>query len=135
MLLPDSMRNASTGSDAPPSSKRRHPWRRAATVAFLVLWGGMALWHANKPLPPGTHIAGPSYQVSAKDVAFIADITAADAYGRPILSQAIFDEELRIVHSARQLLVLDYFLFNNMQGPAGDSTPQRALSRELRDAL
>src|SRR5262245_54443862 len=129
MLLPDSMRNASTGSDAPPSSRRPHPWRRAATVVLLVLWGGMALWHTNKAMPPGTRVASPPYQLSAQDLTFIADITAADAYGRPILSQAIFDEELRIVRSARQALVLDFFLFNNMHGSAGDSTPQRALSR------
>jgi phosphatidylserine/phosphatidylglycerophosphate/cardiolipin synthase-like enzyme len=73
--------------------------------------------------------------VPAGNVAFIADVTAADAYGRPVMSQAIFDEVLSVVRGARRFLVLDYFLFNNQRGSTGTEAPARALSGELRDAL
>lgn len=87
-------------------------------------------------MPEGTSIASSWYDVPAGDVSFIADISAADAYGRPVVSQAIFDELLRVIRSARQLIVLDYFLFNGWHSPlAGSGAPLRALSGELRDAL
>ena len=69
------------------------------------------------------------------DIEFIADITSADAYGRPILSQAIFDEVIGVVRSAHDFLVLDYFLFNDQRGAGVQTTPTRPLSAELRDAL
>jgi phosphatidylserine/phosphatidylglycerophosphate/cardiolipin synthase-like enzyme len=89
-----------------------------------------------KPLPPGTRIATPEYFVPAAQVSFLADITAADAYGRPVVSQSIFDQMLAIVHGAREFIVLDYFQFNDepVAGPS-TATPIRALSKELRDAL
>jgi len=71
-----------------------------------------------------------------QDVTFIADITSADAYGRSVSSQAIFDETLKIVRSARQFLVLDYFMFNNRHGDLDPTSPLlRPLSEQLRDAL
>jgi hypothetical protein len=87
-------------------------------------------------MPPGTRIASPWYTVPASQVGFIADITAADAYGRPVVTQAIFDQVLAVVNAARDFVVLDYFLFNDQRSQAVDApTPIRALSRELRDAL
>jgi PLD-like domain len=78
------------------------------------------------------HVDSPWYPIDARDVAFIADITSADAYGRPSVSQAIFDQVLSLVHSARRFVVLDYFLFNSqLRSSAG----LRQLSAELRDAL
>jgi phosphatidylserine/phosphatidylglycerophosphate/cardiolipin synthase-like enzyme len=115
--------------------RRRRLWRNVVLLVFLAAWGGMAYWHTHKPLPPGTRIAAPWSAVPATDVTFIADITTADAYGRPILSQAIFDEVLRIVRSAQQVLVLDYFLFNSHRGTDTAGNPTREISRELRDAL
>ncbi len=94
----------------------------------------MAYWHTHKSLPPGLHVASPWRLVPAANVAFIADITAADAYGRPVMSHAIFDEVLGIIGSAQRFLVLDYFLFNDAQGAASEA-PARALSSQLRDAL
>jgi HKD family nuclease len=117
------------------SPRRRRLWRKVVLLVFLAAWGGTSYWHTHKPLPEGTHVESPWQAVPMQDVAFIADITTADAYGRPILSQAIFDEVLRIVRSARQILVLDYFLFNNHRGAETSGPPARALSRELRDAL
>lgn len=117
------------------SPRRRRLWRKVVLLVFLAAWGGTAYWHTHKALPEGTRIESPWQAVPMQDVTFIADITTADAYGRPILSQAIFDEVLRIVRSARQILVLDYFLFNNHRGTEASAPPARALSRELRDAL
>ena len=87
-------------------------------------------------MPPGTRIATGWYPVPAAQVGFIADTTAADAYGRPLVSQAIFDQILTVVHGAREFIVLDYFLFNDEPASAPDAAaPIRALSKELRDAL
>ena len=130
------MRNASIASSASPSSpRRRRLWRRVVLLVFLAVWGGTAYWHTHKPLLEGMHVESSWQAVPTEDITFIADITTADAYGRPILSQAIFDEVLRIVRSARQVLVLDYFLFNAHRGIGADGAPTRPLSRELRDAV
>ena len=87
-------------------------------------------------MPPGTGIATVWYAVPAAQVGFLADTTVADAYGRPTLSQAIFDQVLSVVHGAREFIVLDYFLFNDDPPSSPDAaTPTRALSKELRDAL
>src|SRR5450759_656524 len=109
---------------------------RLALIAIAALCGGLAFWHAHKPMPPGTRIASPWYAVPSSEVGFIADITAADAYGRPVVSQAIFDQVLGVVHRARDFIVIDYFLFNDARSSAaGAAAPIRALSSELRDAL
>jgi phosphatidylserine/phosphatidylglycerophosphate/cardiolipin synthase-like enzyme len=115
--------------------RRRIAWR-FALAALAALWCGTAYWQAHKPMPPGTRIASPWYTVPAAQVGFIADTTAADAYGRPVVAQAIFDQMLAVVNAARDFIVLDYFLFNDERATARDApVPIRALSRELRDAL
>lgn len=87
-------------------------------------------------MPPGTRIATPWYPVAAAQVGFLADVSAADAYGRPRVSQTIFDQMLAIVRGAREFIVLDYFLFNDQPaGTADAAAPLRALSKELRNAL
>jgi phosphatidylserine/phosphatidylglycerophosphate/cardiolipin synthase-like enzyme len=120
----------------PPRSNRFRVWRRVALAIGITAWAGMALWHSNKPLPEGLHTQSAWYTVADRDLTFITDVTAADAYGRPVVRQGIFDEVLRVVRSARQFIVLDYFLFNDQHGslPAGGPAA-RALSGELRDAL
>ena len=111
-------------------------WRRLLLAAALIAWIGTSYWQANKPLPAGTHIASAGYSVPMADLTFIADITAADAYGHPVVSQGIFDEVLKVVRAARRFVVLDYFLFNAQHGPrAGSVAPLREISGELRDAL
>ena len=119
----------------PPPSRFR-PWRRLILAAIAVAWGGTAYWQSHKPMPEGTSIDSAWSDIPVGNVSFIADITAADAYGRPIVSQAIFDEVLRVIRSARHCIVLDYFLFNSWRGSLpGPSAPLRSLSGELRDAL
>jgi hypothetical protein len=100
------------------------------------IWLATAGWEANKPLPPGVRTESTWYSVPAQDVSFIADVTSADAYGRSVSSQAIFDQVLTVVRSAREFLVLDYFLFNSQRGDLdAKSPPLRPISGELRDAL
>ena len=133
------MLEASISSGATASGKR---WRRRTgrllLLAALLIWMGTAYWHTHKPLPDGVRLETQWQTLAQSDSRFIADITTADAYGRPILSHAIFDEVLQVVRSAREFLVLDYFLFNPHQGALEKATAQlvsQALSfgrRQLR---
>ena len=103
---------------------------------LAAVWMGIAYWQTNKPLPPGAHVDSPWHSIAPRDVTFIADITSADAYGRQNASQAIFDELLGVVRSARKFIVLDYFLFNPQPGITPATEPAfRQISGELRDAL
>jgi hypothetical protein len=117
-------------------STRRPRYRRAITATLVGIWLALACWEANKPLPPGVHVASGWHSVPLQDVTFIADITSADAYGRSISSQAIFDETLKVIRGARDFLVLDYFMFNNRHDGLDPASPLlRPLSTTLRDAL
>jgi phosphatidylserine/phosphatidylglycerophosphate/cardiolipin synthase-like enzyme len=117
-------------------STRRPRFRRAIFPGIVGIWLAIACWEAKKPLPPGVRTTSAWHSVPAKDVTFIADITSADAYGRAVSSQAIFDEVLRVVRSAHEFLVLDYYMFNSRRGELGAASPLlRPLSGELRDAL
>jgi phosphatidylserine/phosphatidylglycerophosphate/cardiolipin synthase-like enzyme len=116
------------------------PWRQRAgrllLLAALTIWLVTAYWHTHKSLPDGAHVESQWYTLPSEDAKFIADVTTADAYGRPVLSHAIFDEVLQVVRSAREFLVLDYFLFNDSHGASADNDLSfRPLSSELRDAL
>lgn len=126
----------------PAAASRR--WRRWLRPALLSCVGIALLAtgyrHATKPLPPGTHLESPWVVTPASDVRLLIDQTAADAYGRPIVQQQIFDETLRLIGSAREFIVLDLFLFNAHRGAlqpvdASGASPPRPLSAELRDAL
>ena len=114
-------------------------WRRLVLIAIALAWGATSYWGATKPLPPGTHIDAPWSAVPIGNVSFIPDVTAADAYGRPVVSQGIFDQVLKVVRSSRRFIVLDYFLFNDQGVQTGTTTssssPSRPISGELRDAL
>jgi HKD family nuclease len=119
-----------------PATRRSRVWKRAILWAFVALWIATAYWQTNKSLPPGVHVDSPWYPMPPPDATFIADITSADAYGRQNSSQAIFDEVLGVIRSARKFIVLDYFLFNSQLGiPEGAGPPLRQISGELRDAL
>jgi phosphatidylserine/phosphatidylglycerophosphate/cardiolipin synthase-like enzyme len=118
------------------ATRRSRVWRRVIMGALAALWLGTAYWETNKSLPPGVHVDSSWYPIAPEDVTFIADITSADAYGRQNASQAIFDQVLGVVHSARKFIVLDYFLFNSQLGASPGAGPAfRQLSGELRDAL
>jgi phosphatidylserine/phosphatidylglycerophosphate/cardiolipin synthase-like enzyme len=121
-------------SAAPDTRRRRY--RRVISYIVLGIWIALAFWHAFKPLPPGVRTHSAWHSIPTQDITFIADITSADAYGRSVSSQAIFEETLKVVRSAREFLVLDYFMFNNRRGDLDPTSPLlRPLSGQLRDAL
>ncbi len=109
----------------------------AAGLAFA--WVGLGAWHLQKDLPDGLRVASAPAVVPGDAIQLLVDTTTADAYGRPILEQQIFDETLLLVRSARRFIVLDQFLFNAHDGAPGEiinaSAPRRALARELTQAL
>jgi len=120
---------------AAPSTRRRR-YRRVISTIVIGIWIALACWEANKPLPHGVRTMSAWRAVPAQDVTFIADITSADAYGRSVSSQAIFDETLKVVRAAREFVVLDYFMFNSRRGDLEAASPLlRPLSEMLRDAL
>ncbi|HEY0766675.1 MAG TPA: phospholipase D-like domain-containing protein [Steroidobacteraceae bacterium] len=106
--------------------------RRLLALCLVAAWIATAWWQAHKPLPAGTDVASAVCAVPADEVSFIADITAADAWGRRVVSQGIFDQVLDVVRQARRFVVLDYALFG---GTAGSSVPQRRIAVELSDTL
>jgi len=107
-------------------------WRRLLACSFLAAWLVIAWWHTHKDLPPGMHVTSPVCTVPAAALAFLADITTADAFGRPVVSQGIFDAVLGLIAGARRLIVLDYAAFG---GAPGESAPQRRVTAALTDAL
>jgi hypothetical protein len=111
---------------------------RGLAAALLLAWIATAVWQINKPLPAGLHLQARPAAVDAAGVRFLADVTASDAFGRPVISQQIFDATLELIADAHDLLVLDYFLFNSKHGPAVDAAGDPRLlpvSRRLCDAL
>lgn len=87
-------------------------------------------WGSHKSLPAGAHVASALTDLPADKVSFIADITAADAYGRAVVSQAIFDQLLEVLRGARVFVVLDYALIG---GTPAAGAPARGA--QLQDAL
>jgi phosphatidylserine/phosphatidylglycerophosphate/cardiolipin synthase-like enzyme len=128
-----------THSDANLARPRRRHWRRRALLLVLLLiWAGAALWQLLKPMPPGTDIASDWIDTPRADVRWLADTTVTDGRGRRVIRQQIFDETLKIVAGARELLVLDYYLFNDwpdVAPPVDMPAAHRRISSELTKSL
>lgn len=86
-------------------------------------------WH--RRVPPGLSFAG--VPAAADNVRFLADTTWADAEGNTRSEQAIFDAVFGMIRSARRLILLDVFLYNDFEMHV--KKPLRTLARELTDAL
>ena len=106
--------------------------RSALALAFAAAWVVTGWWHVNKAPPAGTHVASAACAVPAQELRFIADITTADAYGRAVVTQGIFDEVLSVVRGARRFIVLDYSRFG---AASGTGAPQRRIAAELTETL
>lgn len=104
----------------------------------MSLWICIAGWHALKPLPAGVHVRGATVAVDAAQVQLITDETSANFYGQRSTQPNIHAATLELVRNARDFLVLDYFLFNEQGGPAGELRYVdgiRPVARELREAV
>lgn len=111
---------------------------RAAAAALLVAWGAIAAWQTGKPLPDGTHVLGEVSGAEAGSLQFLADTTASDAFGQPILSQQLQEATLALIGSAKDVLVLDYFLFNSQRAgnPAAAADHRlQGVAQAVRNAL
>ena len=98
---------------------------------LLALFLATAGYDMNRPLPSGLDVATPWRSVES--ATFLADYTWTDDAGERRSRQTIFDEQLRLIAQAEQLVVLDQFLFNPFAGAAG--SPHRAITEELTRAL
>lgn len=119
------------GPRRPTGPRRRWRW---GLIALLCVWAVTGWYYAVRPLPAGIRTAGSWTELPSGDLLFLRDLTAADAYGRPIVEQQIFERALTIIHQARAFIVLDYFLFNDRNGGAA-AAPLRPLSAEIEAAL
>jgi len=113
----------------PRSARKR--WLRWAGGALLVAWLGVMAWNTWKPLPDGVSVESGWSTLYEGDVQFLRDITAADAYGHPIVDQQIFDAAFALIGQAQHFIVLDMFLFNAHRGAAVAAPVHRALAAEL----
>lgn len=91
------------------------------------------MWQAFKSLPTGLRVHGPAVEVSASEIAVLADITAVDAQGNELVQQEIFDRMLARIKAAKKLVLLDNFFFNTITG--SKDPPYRRLCDELTTAL
>ena len=87
---------------------------KLALLLLLALIACTALWHRYKPLPDG--LAHESPLLPAMGLNLLVDDTWETADGGRGMRQRIFDETLRLIEQARQLVVVDMFLFNAFQG-------------------
>ncbi len=113
-------------------------WRkkRQRFLLSLLLMGTCILvvagtYNVYKPLPDGLSFEGQVWPVD--EMAFYKDLTWVDAEGRRHSQQEIFDKILKMIHGARDLVVLDMFLFNDFIGK--ELAPYRSLAQEVTDAL
>jgi PLD-like domain len=120
----------------PVTPKLRVLIRRAVLWLLLALWAATAWQQTHKPLAPGMHLASLACPATAANVGFIADITASDAFGQPVVSQGIFDAVLALVRNARRFILIDYRIFSDVQQTSEAVTAtRRALAEELTRAL
>jgi hypothetical protein len=119
-------------------SGKRVAIRRWVYLTLLLLWIGTACWNAMKPLPEGMHVRGASAPVPAASLQFLTDVTSANFYGERFTQPTIHAATLELIRNARDFLVLDYFLFNEQGGPAGELRYEmgiRPVAREMREAV
>ncbi|PCJ90977.1 MAG: phospholipase [Hyphomicrobiales bacterium] len=84
-----------------------------------------------RSLPDGLSFQGP--QRHAGNVSFLSDITYLDTSGKRHTEQQIMDRWLKTISKARRFILVDMFLYNDVQGPVPEHT--RALADDLTRAL
>lgn len=97
--------------------------------ALLLAVFSSLLLGACSSMPQGLSATGPVR--ASDDVSFFYDQTYRTADGEEIVNQQVMDAMLQLIDSARTLLVLDMFLYNDFAGETG----YRPLAEELTAAL
>lgn len=82
-------------------------------------------------LPSGISFRGEQHPTEF--VEFLSDLTFVDEAGNRQTDHRIFDEMLAMIRAARQMIILDVFLFNDLLIRGDD--PVRPMSAELTNAL
>lgn len=95
-------------------------------AAAIIIAGVIAAW---RPMPSGLSASTPLRQ--AGDVKLLFDQSWQDEQGNSQVQQQIMDHMLALIGEARELLVVDMFLFNDFAG----TDSYRPLSSELTAAL
>lgn len=104
-------------------------WIFCAWLLFVLV--GFALTRGQS-VPPGISHAGPSYALQQSRL--LVDTTYIDALsGERRSDQRIFDAQLAMIERARELIVIDMFLFNQFHGQ--EQSALRDVTKELTDAL
>jgi phosphatidylserine/phosphatidylglycerophosphate/cardiolipin synthase-like enzyme len=114
----------------PPPRRFRKRW---IVWALLAGWVAVGAWNTFKPMPPGTNVSTPFVATAGSNVQFLNDLTFADAQGKLVYEQRIFDTVFDIIDRSATFVVADFFLFNDLMGAA--SEVHRPLSRQLADKL
>ncbi len=104
---------------------------RVTAVTVIVWLGSTLAVTAISPPPAAVGIAGSPREAS--DFSVLTDDSWLDAAGERQLEQSIFDTLFAAIDQAQQFVYLDFFLFNDWQGPVAETT--RALSAELTQKL
>jgi len=110
---------------------------RSLRWTLLLVWVALGIQQTVKPMPPGTNVASPSIAMNESQLEFLYDLTAHDAFGRPLVQQQIFDAVFALIDGANRFVVLDFFLLNDDLGAVGGNAQGalRPLSRELVDRV
>lgn len=91
---------------------------RAEKILIDTAWLSMGYATYNR-LPTGICYAGNDHPA---DVELLYDVTYIDAEGNRQVKQQIFDALFATISSAKSLLILDFFLFNDFQGAVRETT-------------
>ncbi|OXM14361.1 phospholipase D-like domain-containing protein [Paenibacillus herberti] len=109
----------------------RNRWT-AAIFLLLLVYGGVIIYQANKPLPDGISFEGSRHMVPDSGLELLTDLTYEDDDGGKVTEQEIFGRMLQAIGKAEQFIVLDMFLYN---GYYNEDQSFPALSRKITDAL
>ena len=102
-----------TATDAPAPTRKRRP-AGTLLLLFVAAWAALGFWNSVKPLPAGAHVASLTTRLAESDVEFLYDAGT---------HRDIFAHVFAAIDHADQLVVLDFFLFNDFRGAFRGGSP------------
>ncbi len=95
--------------------KKRKYWRSVAFIfAILVFIAALVgIYNILKPLPSGISFKGEIHNLSGEDLEFLYDLTYHNASGSKKVEQEIFPSIFELIDSAKRIILIDAFLFND----------------------